>query len=278
MPRGAKRQIKNGEIKMVVVKLQVPWSTELLDVNYGIRSDDIVDVIRASGSAHVVSGVDLLVTGYFEEVNRVSDVSRYCIVKDRHCVLRHPEDYRVSQDLFLTHHCDIKLPIAGQPIPRAGNVVFLLESPHRDEYQGSNILSPIAPANGKAGNGLDRCLAKVLSRIPCELVHGGHLIISNPIQFQTSLYFIHRRPIEGKWKTLRDNVWRALWSQELIKEHFRARLDAYCHALVINGCTTDLKGYVNEVIGQRVPVYSTPHPASWNDCACIPVERVTVPQ
>ena len=146
-----------------------------------------------------------------------------------------------------------------------------------DEYQRGNINCPIAPAIGKTGSNIAEYLGTVLSRIePQRFIVPGYLvIISNPIQFQTSLHAIHGmspRADKGKWGTLRDNVWRTLWAEPHIQRCFKKRLEGYCPKVIINACTGDLKkrcslkNLVNRFVLEKfsdVPLYTVAHPVSW---------------
>ena len=168
-----------------------------------------------------------------------------------------------------------------------------------DEYKNGNITAPKKPACGKTGLNIDRCLATVLLHIqeiePGLIEPGCHVVISNPIQFQTSLHAIHGQPINKKndttWKTLRNNVWWTLWneSEGQIKQCFRERLvDTYNPILIINACTgkrtprryltrthcqtrrlKDLKRNVTKFVRAVLPVvplYEAYHPAiKWNN-------------
>ena len=244
------------------LKLEVPWREEPLQINYS-TINTVIDDIQASGSRHVQTvGTDVIVKNFFEVNSEVPDVSRY----------------RIGDGGQLVHHCDVpesRLHIQTQ----SGSIVLLLESPHKDEYQFQNINCPIAPARGKTGENIHRCLGTVLSCIETErIVPGCKVIISNPIQLQTSLHAIHGKSVRvSKWGTLRDHVWRTLWGgeEEYITQCFLARLRRYHPKVIINACTGDLKkndslkSLVNKVVREifpNVPRYGAHHPSSWKKC------------
>ena len=262
----------------MALKLQVPWSTrpEPLKVDLSRAEpgnyDTVINEIRDSGSPHVRREEDhVIVENFFGVNNRVPDVSRYRIDSERQPVYE-----------FDVPESRLKL----QP----GNVVLLLESPSVEEYRCGNIDLPIAPAYGDSGENIDRCLGTVLSDIQRDFDQAGcdeeelivpsrHVIISNPIQFQTNLRTIHGQSTwDPPWDTLRDNVWKALWkdgpeegSKGYIQLCFRARLKTYRPSLIINACTHDLKSPVKHFVRRElpeVPLYQTHHPAgpSWRDC------------
>lgn len=216
-----------------------------------------IDDCQFSGKHVEQSGNDVIVKKYFRMNNKVIDASRYRIGKAGCCV-RHDGRYCICNDRYIIphcnhtgidiSHCDICEPVL-EPLlrrQRIRSIVFLLESPHMDEYQRGNINCPIAPAMGKTGSNIAEYLGTVLSRIePQRFIVPGYLvIISNPIQFQTSLHAIHGmspRADKGKWGTLRDNVWRTLWAEPHIQRCFKKRLEGYCPKVIINACTGDLK-------------------------------------
>ena len=255
----------------MALKLQVPWRREPLSVQ-STGLDRVIRVIRESGSPNVVQcdNGDVLVKDFFGVNNRVHDVSRYRIDCNRQPV-RH---FDVPESRLQT---------------QLRSIMLLVESPHIDEYQFGNINFPIAPANGATGKNIDRCLGHVLSRTDEQLIEPGyHVIISNPIQFQTSLKSIHRNGLEGEWNELKDNVWKALWNDGeggegvpgYIKLCFRTRLNTYRPSLIINGCTDLLTEHVSNFVIEElqnvaelhnVHLYNVGHPSSWrrSDCSGI---------
>ena len=275
------------------LKLEVPLTNRCarhLGVKTGHKSPKLrrpykVDDCWFEEGPHVESlGNDvLLVKDFFGANNRVPDVIRYRICAEG--CYEHPDDGRY-------HICNNRYIIPCSDVPvsqlQPGNIVLLLESPHEDEFEYINggIGSPKKPACGSTGANIDKCLGNVLSRIEDQglILPGRHIIISNPIQFQTSLHAIHRKSLKGRWKTLRDNVWKTLWEEPQIKQGFRQRLLTYRPSLIINACTgafdqhddNDPKGLVNNILNNEFsPLYKTKHPAiNWN----IPCDGISIPR
>ena len=269
----------------MALMLDVPWSEAHLPVGYEGATDEIVK----SGSPNVCTdGEDVLVVDFFGECNRVPDVRRYRIEQEDCCVP--PDDrYRIWHDRYLMPDCDFSECTRQQELQENGSIVLLLESPHMDEYKNGNIAAPKRPACGETGRNIDQCLATVLlhiQEIGTGLIEPGcHVVISNPIQFQTSLYAIHEKSIrsDSKWSTLRNNVWRTLWNeeQEHIKQCFRTRLEGYHPKMIINACTSDLKPRVRTFVGGwitesnlEVHLYELAHPSEWEN---LRPERITLP-
>lgn len=262
----------------MALMLQVPWRADPLPIG---PNADIEQIIEANGQVVQEVEGDILVNECFGEINRVPDVSRY----------------HIGDNGQLIHHCDVP-ESRLQRQPQLRSIVLLVESPHKDEYQFGNINCPIAPANGASGRNIHRCLRRVLSCIEAMhieaglIVPGCHVVISNPIQFQTSLHAIHGTPLSNEHAmTLRNDVWRALWNEGegvsgYIKLCFRVRLYTYRPSLIINACTGDweeidsLKRYVGEFVRaelQNVPLYNVSHPASWRPHRNIAIMRIHPP-
>ena len=265
---------------MAIVKLDLPWRMEPLPIDDSCI-DEVIDDLKASSSPHIqVEGDDVLVKDFFGVNNRVLDVSRY----------------HIDDDGIPVCHRDI--PESNLQLqPQFRSIVLLLESPSVGEYQCRNIALPLAPANGKTGNNICRCLGMVLSHVEEQqlIIPNCPIIISNPIQFQANLQSIHGSSTwngDNKWRKLKDCVWKALWKDDedegklgYIQLCFRSRLRTYRPSLVINACTgekgcrrDDPKGLVAGFVRTELPdaiLYETPHPASWTSHACkITVSKV----
>ena len=286
------------------LKLEIPRpnaSPRRLCVKNGYGRSVKVDDSKFQGK-HVVSCGDdaILVKNFFGVNNKVPDVSRYRIGAGGCCV-RHDNRYHICNDRYLIPHCDVSRKDLARLLQRQQrqirNIVLLLESPHKDEYQPGNINCPIAPANGATGDNIDRCLGTVLRQIKGALINArldeaefikpdSHVIISNPIQFQTSLYAIHGQSTwVSRWGMLRNNVWRTLWNEDHIQDCFLERLCTYNPSLIVNACTGALEKRVNDFIRDNLEdeqdvmaLYNVPHPASklWNSGDIDPV-RIHLP-
>lgn len=89
------------------LKLRVPWEGDLLPVDYD--NQGVIRVIkdRDSDSPNVCThGNDVRVVDFFEECNRVPDVSRYRI-HNMGCCPRYDDRYRISNDRYIIPRCDI---------------------------------------------------------------------------------------------------------------------------------------------------------------------------
>ena len=278
----------------MVLMLDVPlpngWTRRLqVDFHREIGKIREVGESGTSGHPHVrIDGDDVLVENFFGKDNEVLDVSRY-LIGEKNCIVRHAD---ISGS-------ELKRMLREQQI---GSIVLLLESPHKDEYTDEkevyDVNQPQAPANGKSGEKIDKYLATVLSDIRKEFNQAGlneeqlirdgyieaelilpdcHVIISNPIPFQTSLHAVHGGPLKDdddyRWATLRDFVWLKLWEEKHIRNSFQERLNTYNPSLIVNACTAGSKTHVTKFVRKefpKVPLYNVGHPSFWH----VPQNRV----
>lgn len=148
-------------------------------------------------------------------------------------------------------------------------IVFVLESPHRDEYRnGDARWEPIGPLQNRTH--FDRHIRELLSQIPAK-VGRASLILSNPVPYQASLDRFMRGRSGRKVKlqrTVRYAIWRTLFD-EGFQADFKCRLSVYQPAAIINACTSDLKPFVENAIFEwmgpkrRIPMFQCHHPSSW---------------
>ena len=71
---------------------------------------------------------------------------------------------------------------------------------------------------------------------------------------------------KGAKDTLRDKVWKALYPK--CKDDFKNRLANYNPTIILNGCTSGLKGIVQETVNEVFPVqsiqtFNISHPSGW---------------
>lgn len=150
-----------------------------------------------------------------------------------------------------------RAPVASRP-PNQACVILVLESPHKDEYEGTR---PIGPANGSTGRNIRRWLPEHVG------LRSFGLILVNPIPFQCSL---------GEEQRLTTSkVFRAMWEAGE-GSRFAERLKAIYSAddIVLNCCTKGirrkgqvwLRTLVDHVITAHVPsgcIERWNHPAHW---------------
>lgn len=159
---------------------------------------------------------------------------------------------------------------------KKANLVLVLESPHKDEYDENG--NPLRPANGITGNKIKLKLADYITKfcstfkpkLDEKMVYTVWIV--NAIQVQTSCCskFKDKKDYNKKWRLLRNNVFKCLWSKEDdcfgLKADLKQRLDSLNPTIIINCVTggtkksSSLKMLVEDVIkcGNYLP-----HPSSW---------------
>ena len=143
---------------------------------------------------------------------------------------------------------------------KACKIVFVLESPHIDEFKRAK--GP-APANGPTG----RFLRAFWRRIFEDRFCGYKIVLVNAIQYQCSL---GTSPINHK---IRDSVFQSLFANEDFYEGCKERLRKIVETgdVVLNACTkgkarTNRKENNKEMVRSLLKGYNmveVPHPGSW---------------
>ncbi len=210
---------------------------------------------------------DKFLDSFFREDKKVPDTYRYTLKKEKYFYNISSPNKKISKYCkFHDQHIHME---KGEK-----TLVFLLESPHNDEYlYENNDLFPICPANGLTGQRIESAFSNVLynAKYYSDLppLDNTKVILCNPIQWQTSLHFFYiDRSISIK-SELRDHVWNLLWENDSIKNNFINRLKNYNPVLIINACTGNnnkksLKFSVNKCLNENfkdIVKFSTYHPS-----------------
>ena len=135
-------------------------------------------------------------------------------------------------------------------------VVFVMESPHTDEFDGT-----WGPAKGKTGVQIRRHIATIVDGLGGQL---SELILVNAIQYQCSLGV-------ATWQ-YRDAVFRSLWKIGGARDFERRLRKIYRHGDMLFNCCTGsdprnglrqlITAAIRESLGP-VPLHTGPHPSSW---------------
>lgn len=130
-------------------------------------------------------------------------------------------------------------------INKIENLVLLLESPHKDEYDIYG--NPLRPANGRTGTNINNLFAKQINNNNLKINTFQNNIayrvwIVNAIQYQTSGYNqLHNiRMYNQSWRIVRNNVFKALWNNEKkfnLQADLVRRLNQIAPSIIIN-CVT----------------------------------------
>jgi hypothetical protein len=152
-------------------------------------------------------------------------------------------------------------------VEREGGVVLLVESPHKDEFEGATR-EPLGPLRQSQTR---RNLSTHLSR-SIESAEAPRpdvdVVIANPVQFQASLVDFMVDLTVGLRPCIRNTVWKSLFSDDAVKRDFASRMRAYSPSLVVLAPTYELKRWVlNAVRDLSLPscrLVQTTHPSYWH--------------
>ncbi len=119
--------------------------------------------------------------------------------------------------------------------PKPGGVVLLLESPHRDEFdgRGGSAIGPLR--NEKARQYLERYLPSLLKVVEGRLgqsLEGLGVNLVNAVQYQASLQALMTDYGGGLQATVRTGVWRNIFASGGDRDML-ARLDRYEPSIVL---------------------------------------------
>lgn len=151
-------------------------------------------------------------------------------------------------------------------------IAVILESPHIDEYeQGKDKLVPIGAAQGQTGKKIEKSIEKLILSLDTYQViehqHKYQVILINAVNYQTSLHFIHEKPMNNYYRELRDKMWLKMWSEiPQTKNDFTKQLDYLKKdSILINACPKSLKPFINHELIQftnQFSLFESNHPSS----------------
>jgi hypothetical protein len=134
--------------------------------------------------------------------------------------------------------------------------VIIIESPHKNEYFDGNNFAPIGPAQGCTGDNINKYLELIFNKYISKDLSSPpkhkcfNVIITNPVQFQASLFQIHNRPLSYPGvASLRNKVWLKLF--ELECKEFERRMLLYKPSVIINACTSKFKKHINRFLDEN---------------------------
>ncbi len=169
--------------------------------------------------------------------------------------------------------------------------ILIIESPHEHEFDEN--FEPIGPAMKNTGDNIDNyfmckfqyyILPKLINKCKennHDLPNKISVIISNPVQLQASLNYIHKNGID---KSVRNNVWNFLFEKGQ-KEKFLVRMKDYLGGenlqIIVNACTRSKSGnnktcfvqvrdairtLLNETKNKNIIYFETEsHPSAWHN-------------
>jgi radical SAM protein with 4Fe4S-binding SPASM domain len=232
------------------------------------KQQELINSINHNNVIKNSSGIEI--KNFFTEKSRVQDSWRYDLKKDvngNFILIPHTNKTCFYPESNFNERSTTKL--GKKPI-----VLILIESPHKEEFSTDGSFIPKGPAQGKTGANIKNYLSKLVNKYICKDIltennRGYHVVISNPIQFQTSLFELHGTPLSRSGcSALRNKIWLSL--MEFEKQNFIKRLNQYEPSIIINACTSKLKKHVYEILSncfvqENALIYEAEkHPCVWN--------------
>lgn len=184
--------------------------------------------------------IDSIYHEFFQDTNKVPDVSRYDVLIENQIV--QPLIKHDCSDFPCSHYNDQNTDSVER------SIVVILESPHKFEYCiTSKQIHPIAPAQGTTGRSLEEYLVTHISQVVEKnpQLNGLYsVVLLNPIQWQTSLAMFMKNS-KSLHNELRDKIWKTLWTCPDVQDDFIDRLSSVKPELVVNACTGKYCKYGN---------------------------------
>ena len=174
-------------------------------------------------------------------------------------------------------------------------ILLVLASPHKNEYakMPNGQLVPKAPAQARdwlgAGRAINTYGHDVFRKFGLD--DGEYsLVITNPVPYQCSLSSVGPGRPGPLDRSVRDYVWRQLFSLQFVQKDFLERCKRYRPQTILNCCTTALRTELSDFIcdnflregGPRISLFESEHPAMhWSSLykqkEGIPVYYVSLP-
>ena len=223
-------------------------------------NESIFEKLSTASNEYYDGNNCVVLNGFWAEEKKVSPVYRYSIKKNEQKKFELYEFDEKTDKFSGSRFNDFPTNIESE----LKSIVIILESPHKDEYDVNDM--PIAPAQGDTGDQIEDKICEILNLALFDGVLSNEeyrIILINPIPFQTSLFMLHKQSISGVYKTLRDKVWSALWSNcEIYKTEFVKLIQELNPIMLINCCTAGVKG---NIALDEFPYskFEIDHPSSW---------------
>lgn len=240
-----------------------PILTEISDVVY----KDLI----ASNSKYILLDEEkntiILKRSFFKKNKQVQNVTRFFAeVSMNDLIIESPaeKNEQVSNSGFADEVIDTNF--------KNKTIAIILESPHIDEYeQSKEKLVPIGAAQGQTGKKIERSIEDLIEALKnynvIEELHKYRVILINAVNFQTSLHFIHEKPMNNYYRELRDKMWLKMWTEiPQIKSEFTKQLETLKKdSIIINACPKSLKPLINQELiafANRFSLFESNHPSS----------------
>lgn len=240
-----------------------PIFTEISDFVYEQLANSNSKYVQIDPSTQTIT----IKRSFFKKNKQVQNVTRFFIEANEEDVVIHSPIK--NNDILLNSSFDDALIESNY---KNKTIAIILESPHIDEYESNtDKLTPIGPAQGQTGKKIEKNIDKLIARLKefniLEDNHNYRIIILNAVNFQTSLHFIHEKPLNNYYRELRDKIWIKMWSEvPQIKNEFLKQIESLKKdSIIINACPKSLKPFINIELIQNTNkhyLFESNHPTS----------------
>lgn len=240
-----------------------PIYTEISDIVYEQLVNSNNKYVQIDSSAHSIT----IKRSFFKKNKQVQNVTRFFIeANEEEVIIYSPIK---NSDILLNSSFDDSLIESNF---KNKTIAIILESPHIDEYESNaEKLIPIGPAQGQTGKKIEKNIEKLIERLrDFHVIEDNHLYrinIINAVNFQTSLHYIHEKPLNNYYRELRDKIWLKMWSEipQIKNEFLKHTSSLKKGSIIINACPKSLKPFVNLEYIQNINKYhlfESNHPTS----------------
>lgn len=261
--KGSEKMLTLVGQKSAITLEGYPILTEISDIVY----EDLI----ASNSKYILLDEEkntiTLKRSYFKKNKQVPNVTRFFVeLTEEQLIIESPTE---KNEFLVNSSFDDDVIDANF---KNKTIAIILESPHIDEYeQRKEKLIPISAAQGQTGKKIEKSIADLILALKnyevIEELHKYRVILINAVNFQTSLHFIHEKPMNNYYRELRDKIWLKMWTEiPQTKIDFTKQLDSLKKdSIIINACPKSLKPLINQELiplANRFSLFESNHPSS----------------
>ncbi len=199
-----------------------------------------------------------------DAINEALVDDRFFILEQHFIVIKNKffrQEHLVKNVKFYIHKQDVHFK--KQENLTYKKVLFILESPHKKEFDYEKDFQPLKPLVGSFET-FRTTFYKLMEEISPEEHTGYEVTLYNPIPFQTSLHYLLRKNANERTKF---NFWLYGWWNLKYNKEFTLFLETHKFDYYINASTRAFKPLISNKLAEVVPTeYQVYHPSSgfWN--------------
>lgn len=240
-----------------------PFTTEISELVYNDLVNSQNRYITIDNNSKTIT----LKRSFFKKNKQVQNVTRFFVqLVDEAVNIEFPS--KKNPLVFNSSYEDEII----DPNDKNKTISIILEAPHIDEYE-KNIekLTPIGAAQGivgkKIGKNMDSFILtlKEFGVIEENQIYRVNLI--NAVNYQTSLHFIHEKPMNNPYRELRDKIWIKMWTEipQTRMDFTKLIENLKKGSIIVNACPKSLKPLINQQLipfAERIHLFESNHPTS----------------